>query len=169
MWGSCGLRISHPAWCLYSFPTCLHKCHSRIQLRLEINSLNSRSLKKNGPLTVEECLFLLPSRTPFKRWHVLWVPRWSPPGLCWWEHRQAPLVLCQRQWSYHIRGSEILSFWAYIDTELCLGPETRSPVWWQTSLSIFFCLVHLHRFKRVDGGLGERWWELWLFNSSPKS
>lgn len=35
------------------------------------------------------------------------------------------------------------------------------------SLSIFFCSVHLHRFKGVDGGSGERWWEFRIFSPRP--
>ena len=101
---------------------------------------------------MQECLFLLPTDL---------LLRDCTSCVSWGGHTsRPPLVRTLTQSLHHVperlelthmwqQSSEFLSTHRY---GLCLGPETRSLVWWQTSLSIFFCWVHLHRFKRVDGG-----------------
>lgn len=105
---------------------------------------------------VEEHLFLLPSTTSLID-HTSPGPREShprPPSVrtlaC--PHGHVPGRM-------ELSGNQVPSFRTYVAMESCLGPETGTPVRLQTALSVFCCSVHLHRFRGVDGGSGERWWK----------
>lgn len=89
------------------------------------------------------------------------------PRPCWVRAWACSLGYAPVRMELTPSANKVLSFCANVDMELCLGSEKRSPAWLQISLSVFFCLVHLHRFKGVDGGAGERWWELRIF--SPRN
>lgn len=86
------------------------------------------------------------------------------PRPCWVRAWACSLGYAPVRMELTPSANKVLSFCANVDMELCLGSEKRSPAWLQISLSVFFCLVHLHRFKGVDGGAGERWWELRIFS-----
>lgn len=125
--------------------------------------LVSSKMKKIGGATHCGCLFLLPSTTPSIDC-ISPGPRDSQPRPPLLRALACPRGHAPERMELTLRDNQVPSFCTHVEMESCLGPESGSPVWLQTSLSIFFCSVHLHKFREADGESGEKWWELRSFS-----